>query len=204
MKRAKGDLFILGSYNRGGNMGRYITIYYGSFMKVYGHLRRQDQGKAQTHRPARVPPSHGIAGGRRRSRAHRLEYIADYQTGRDYETIEKEHPRWIKLNRRPAPGMIGEERFTKYAVLVPIVNTGGADLLLKKGPAACAASRARYVSGGKIERENPQTCAVREAAEELCFGKARLTSLDPAISSSLRLISSFTLLSGSQGLPVHA
>jgi hypothetical protein len=32
------DLFILGEYHSGGNLGRYIAIYYGSFMHVYGHL----------------------------------------------------------------------------------------------------------------------------------------------------------------------
>jgi len=35
------DLFILGEYHRGGNMGRYISIYYGSFMKVYGRLGKE-------------------------------------------------------------------------------------------------------------------------------------------------------------------
>ena len=39
-------LFILGHYNHGGNLGRYINIYYGSFMQLYGksprpYLRRQ-------------------------------------------------------------------------------------------------------------------------------------------------------------------
>ncbi|MBK5251524.1 MAG: metallopeptidase family protein [Peptostreptococcaceae bacterium] len=37
----KNDLFILGEYHRGGNMGRYIVIYYGSFMKVYGRLEKE-------------------------------------------------------------------------------------------------------------------------------------------------------------------
>lgn len=32
------DLYIMGEYHRGFNSGRYITIYYGSFMKVYGYL----------------------------------------------------------------------------------------------------------------------------------------------------------------------
>jgi hypothetical protein len=32
------DLFILGEYHRGGNLGRFIAIYYGSFMRVYGNL----------------------------------------------------------------------------------------------------------------------------------------------------------------------
>ena len=30
-------LYIMGEYYRGGNMGRYIAIYYGSFEGVYGH-----------------------------------------------------------------------------------------------------------------------------------------------------------------------
>ncbi len=34
----KNDLFILGEYHSGGIMGRYIAIYYGSFMHLYGHL----------------------------------------------------------------------------------------------------------------------------------------------------------------------
>ncbi len=32
------DLFVLGEYHRGGNMGRYIALYYGSFRRVFGHL----------------------------------------------------------------------------------------------------------------------------------------------------------------------
>lgn len=32
------DLFILGQYFRGGSMGRYIAVYYGSFRRVFGHL----------------------------------------------------------------------------------------------------------------------------------------------------------------------
>ena len=33
----RGDLYILGEYHRGA-MGRYITIYYGSFIRAFGHL----------------------------------------------------------------------------------------------------------------------------------------------------------------------
>lgn len=32
------DLWILGEYCRDGSLGRYINIYYGSFMQLYGHL----------------------------------------------------------------------------------------------------------------------------------------------------------------------
>ena len=33
-----GNLYILGEYYSGGNMGRYIAIYYGSFKRIYGHV----------------------------------------------------------------------------------------------------------------------------------------------------------------------
>ena len=36
----EGSLFILGQYHRGGGLGRYITINYGSFMKLYGGSSR--------------------------------------------------------------------------------------------------------------------------------------------------------------------
>jgi predicted Zn-dependent protease with MMP-like domain len=32
------DLYIMGQYHRSGNLGRYISIYYGSFIQLYGHL----------------------------------------------------------------------------------------------------------------------------------------------------------------------
>lgn len=37
-----GDLYTLGLYNAGGGLGRYISIYYGSFMRVFGHLSREE------------------------------------------------------------------------------------------------------------------------------------------------------------------
>ena len=39
---AKGsDLYILGEYQRGGSMGRLIKIYYGSFERLYGDVKRE-------------------------------------------------------------------------------------------------------------------------------------------------------------------
>ena len=32
------DFYIMGEYHIGGNLGRYIAIYYGSFSSVYGNL----------------------------------------------------------------------------------------------------------------------------------------------------------------------
>jgi hypothetical protein len=37
-KSVGNDLFILGEYRRDVNLGKYIAIFYGSFMRVYGHL----------------------------------------------------------------------------------------------------------------------------------------------------------------------
>ena len=39
-KGAEG-LYILGEYHSGGTMGRYIAVYYGSFVRVYGHLPKE-------------------------------------------------------------------------------------------------------------------------------------------------------------------
>ncbi|HZK39772.1 MAG TPA: metallopeptidase family protein [Clostridia bacterium] len=43
------NLYILGTYHRGGNLGRYISIYYGSFEKVYGYLSKEQLSKRLTH-----------------------------------------------------------------------------------------------------------------------------------------------------------
>ena len=43
------DLYIMGEYHSGGSMGRYIVIYYGSFMVLYGHLDRDDLKKKLAH-----------------------------------------------------------------------------------------------------------------------------------------------------------
>jgi predicted Zn-dependent protease with MMP-like domain len=43
------DLFILGEYHSGGVMGRYIAIYYGSFMRLYGNLKNKKIRKKIEH-----------------------------------------------------------------------------------------------------------------------------------------------------------
>ncbi len=43
------DLYIMGEYHSGGSMGRYIVIYYGSFMEVYGHLGKEALKKKLAH-----------------------------------------------------------------------------------------------------------------------------------------------------------
>ncbi len=43
------DLYVMGEYHRGGSMGRYIVIYYGSFERLYGHLGRNALKKKLAH-----------------------------------------------------------------------------------------------------------------------------------------------------------
>ncbi|HZK02732.1 MAG TPA: metallopeptidase family protein [Anaerovoracaceae bacterium] len=43
------DLYIMGEYHRGGSMGRYIIIYYGSFQRLYGNLSREKLKKKLAH-----------------------------------------------------------------------------------------------------------------------------------------------------------
>ncbi|WP_246208630.1 metallopeptidase family protein [Anaerotalea alkaliphila] len=45
----KRDLYTMGEYHSGGSMGRYIIIYYGSFMQVYGHLEKKALKKKLEH-----------------------------------------------------------------------------------------------------------------------------------------------------------
>ena len=39
------DLYVLGEYNRSYSMGSYIVIYYGSFIRTFGGLPREDMIK---------------------------------------------------------------------------------------------------------------------------------------------------------------
>lgn len=45
----KNDLFILGEYHRSGTMGRFISIYYGSFIRVHGHLNNERMKEQLRH-----------------------------------------------------------------------------------------------------------------------------------------------------------
>ena len=40
-QRVDDDLYILGEYCRNSQMGKYIKIYYGSFARLFGHLREE-------------------------------------------------------------------------------------------------------------------------------------------------------------------
>jgi hypothetical protein len=83
-KGLNNDLFILGEYHRGGSMGRYITIYYGSFMRVYGHLS-YGQIKEKLSNTVKHEFRHHIESlaGERDLEILDSQYIADYLTGKD-------------------------------------------------------------------------------------------------------------------------
>lgn len=46
------DLYTMGEYYRDGSLGRYIALYYGSFLRVYGSLS-EEQLKAQLRQTLR-------------------------------------------------------------------------------------------------------------------------------------------------------
>jgi len=48
-KSLQDDLFIMGEYYKGGNLGRYIVIYYGSFIRVYGNQSNEQMKEQLGH-----------------------------------------------------------------------------------------------------------------------------------------------------------
>ena len=75
----KNDLYILGEYHRSGILGRYITIYYGSFSKVYGHLGREALKDKLMHTLKHEFIHHlESLAGERDLEIKDAEYIADY------------------------------------------------------------------------------------------------------------------------------
>ena len=75
----KRDLYILGEYYKGGNMGRYIAIYYGSFLHVYGHLGKEAL-KEQIRRVLKHEFTHHIESlaGERDLEIKDARFMADY------------------------------------------------------------------------------------------------------------------------------
>lgn len=80
------------------------------------------------------------------------------------------------------PGMIGEEKFRQYAVLIPLINISGVMHLifekrsnkLKRQPGEIC------FPGGKLEEnETLQECAVRETEEELLISKNKIQVIGP-------------------------
>ena len=73
------DLYILGEYHKGGSMGRYITIYYGSFLQVYGYLEKEAL-KQQLEHTLKHEFTHHLESlaGERGLETKDAQYIADY------------------------------------------------------------------------------------------------------------------------------
>ena len=79
-------------------------------------------------------------------------------------------------------GMIGESRFRKYAVLVPIVEVPDGKCLLFERRAARLRRQPGEICfpGGKLEPgESPLRCAVRETMEELRIAERQIDVLGP-------------------------
>lgn len=77
--RGRNDLYILGEYHRGGGMGRYITIYYGSFMHVYGFLGEESLKEKVKHTLKHELTHHMESlAGERNLEIKDAQYIADY------------------------------------------------------------------------------------------------------------------------------
>ncbi|HAB62465.1 MAG TPA: CoA pyrophosphatase, partial [Lachnospiraceae bacterium] len=80
------------------------------------------------------------------------------------------------------PGIIGEEEFRRYAVLVPLIDIDGITYLLFEK----RSSTLRYqpgeicFPGGKHEAgESLQECAVRETVEELLVNQKQIEVIGP-------------------------
>jgi len=83
-KSKKNDLCILGEYTRGGYLGRYIAIYYGSFAQVFGNF-----SKAQIKEKLKSTIKHEFLhhleslAGEKGLEIKDAHFIADYLNGKD-------------------------------------------------------------------------------------------------------------------------
>jgi 8-oxo-dGTP pyrophosphatase MutT (NUDIX family) len=78
--------------------------------------------------------------------------------------------------------MIGEDRYKKYAVLVPIVEApDGRSLIFEKRAGNLRRQPGEICfPGGKLEPgEKPESCAVRETSEELRVGTDQIDVIGP-------------------------
>ncbi len=80
------------------------------------------------------------------------------------------------------PRMIGERQFTKYAVLVPLVESpdGTAILFERRSNKLRRQPGEICFPGGRLEPgETPQECSVRETTEELCIDQQQIHIFGP-------------------------
>jgi 8-oxo-dGTP pyrophosphatase MutT (NUDIX family) len=86
----------------------------------------------------------------------------------------------IFLNRKP--GIIGEEQFRQYAVLIPILKESEDSFLLFEKRASNLRRQPGEICfpGGKLEPgESLLECAVRETIEELCIHQYQIKIIGP-------------------------
>jgi len=76
------DLYTLGEYHRGGAMGSYIKIYYGSFERLFGHLSDEAMEK-ELRKTLRHEFRHHLEflGGERGLEVEDANFIRDYLEG---------------------------------------------------------------------------------------------------------------------------
>jgi predicted Zn-dependent protease with MMP-like domain len=78
------DLYILGEYHKGGGLGRYITIYYGSFSRLYGRLEKENLRERLTHVLKHEFTHHlESLAGERGLEIEDAQYISDYLNHKD-------------------------------------------------------------------------------------------------------------------------
>ncbi|GHU61787.1 hypothetical protein AGMMS49983_02120 [Clostridia bacterium] len=70
----RGDLYTLGMYHRGGGMGNYIEIFYGSFERLFSHLSDEDLIKQL-----------------RKTLRHEFRHHLEHLAGEDSLEVEDEH-----------------------------------------------------------------------------------------------------------------
>ncbi len=93
--RKNDDLYILGEYHSGGGLGRYISIYYGSFERLFGHMTREKFRKELeiTLKHELTHHLETLAGERDLEKEDDL-FMEDYLYGRDWNVRRR------KLRRR--------------------------------------------------------------------------------------------------------
>ena len=78
------DLYILGQYHRGGVLGRYVVLYYGSFCRVHGGLSPAEMKEKirQTLRHELTHHVESLAGDRSLEEAD-AQFLAQYRQRND-------------------------------------------------------------------------------------------------------------------------
>lgn len=84
--RKNDSLYVLGEYHSGGGLGRYISIYYGSFERLFGHMSR-DTFKKELEITLKHELTHHLESlaGERDLEKEDDQLMEDYLSGRDWK-----------------------------------------------------------------------------------------------------------------------